>query len=64
MTNEDWISFIEDKGYNRPDLWLSDGWEFIKVKNKPMYWIDKNNLFSLNGVEKINMNSPVSHMFL
>ena len=64
VTNEDWISFIEDKGYNRPDLWLSDGWEFIKSKkiNKPMYWIDKNNLFSLNGVEKINMNSPVSHI--
>ena len=27
-----------------------------------MYWIDNSNLFSLNGVEKINMNSPVSHI--
>ena len=27
-----------------------------------MYWIDNNSLFSLNGVKKINMNSPVSHI--
>jgi ergothioneine biosynthesis protein EgtB len=64
VTNEDWIRFIEDRGYSRPELWLSDGWKFIKKNNinKPMYWIDNNLLFSLNGVEKINMNSPVSHI--
>ena len=64
VTNEDWQLFIEDKGYSRPEFWLSDGWEFI-TKNridKPMYWIDKNLIFSLNGVEKINMDSPVSHI--
>ena len=64
VTNEDWLSFIDDDGYKRPELWLSDGWEFINKNkiNKPMYWIDNNNLFSLNGVEKINMSSPVSHI--
>ena len=64
VTNEDWLSFIDDGGYKRPELWLSDGWEFISKNkiNKPMYWIDINNLFSLNGVEKINMSSPVSHI--
>jgi len=64
VTNEDWIRFIEDKGYSRPELWLSDGWKFIKKNNinKPMYWINNNLLFSLNGVEKINVNSPVSHI--
>ena len=64
VTNEDWLSFIDDDGYKRPEFWLSDGWEFINKNkiNKPMYWIDNNNLFSLNGVEKINMSSPVSHI--
>ena len=64
ITNKDWKNFIEDKGYSRPELWLSDGWEFINKNNinKPMYWIDNNFLFSLNGVEKINMHSPVSHV--
>ena len=58
------MEFIEDEGYNRPELWLSDGWKFINKNkiNKPMYWIDNKYLFSLNGVEKINMNSPVSHI--
>ena len=52
------------KATKGPELWLSDGWEFINKNkiNKPMYWIDNNNLFSLNGVEKINMSSPVSHI--
>ena len=27
-----------------------------------MYWIDNNKLFSLNGVEKIVMSSPVVHI--
>ena len=56
VTNKDWKNFIEDKGYSRPELWLSDGWEFINKNsiNKPMYWIDNNYLFSLNGVEKID----------
>ena len=64
ITNEDWLSFIEDDGYTRPELWLSDGWEFInknKIK-KPMYWIDSNHIFNLTGVEKINPESPVSHI--
>ena len=64
VTNRDWLSFIEDKGYRRPELWLSDGWEFINKNkiDKPMYWIDNNELFSLNGVEKIVMSSPVAHI--
>ena len=64
VTNKDWIDFIQDEGYSRPELWLSDGWKFINENkiNKPMYWIDNNSLFSLNGVEKINMNLPVSHI--
>lgn len=64
VTNEDWLSFIDDKGYSRPELWLADGWEFINKNkiDKPMYWIDNNKLFSLNGVEKIVMSSPVVHI--
>ena len=64
VTNKDWKNFIEDKGYSRPELWLSDGWEFINKNsiNKPMYWIDNNYLFSLNGVEKIDPHGPVSHV--
>ena len=41
------MDFIDSDGYKRPELWLSDGWDYVqKYKiNKPMYWIDNNNLF-------------------
>ena len=26
MTCGDWLSFMEDGGYSRPEFWLSDGW--------------------------------------
>ena len=28
----DWLEFIEDDGYRRPDLWLSDGWAVVQAE--------------------------------
>ncbi|MFB5622965.1 MAG: SUMF1/EgtB/PvdO family nonheme iron enzyme, partial [Nitrosarchaeum sp.] len=40
VTNEQYLKFIEDGGYDTYKYWLADGWE--KVKNNewktPMYW--------------------------
>ena len=30
VSNNEWLEFINNDGYNRPELWLSDGWDFIK----------------------------------
>ncbi len=64
VTNLDWKEFIDCDGYNRPELWLSDGWEFIKKSNinKPLYWIDNNHQFSLFGVQKLKLDQPVSNI--
>ena len=64
ITNKQWNHFIKNNGYNDHRFWLSDGWDYIKANNidKPMYWIDSNYQFSLNGVVKINDNNPVSHI--
>ena len=64
VSNNEWREFIDSNGYKRPELWLSDGWEFInKYKiNKPMYWIDQKYQFCLTGIERIDNDQPVSHI--
>ena len=29
ITNGEWLSFMSDNGYRRPELWLSDGWDWV-----------------------------------
>ena len=64
INNKDWKEFIDDDGYNRVEFWLSDGWNFIKKNSidKPMYWLDKEQHFTLNGINKIDDFQPVSHI--
>ena len=67
ITNQQYLEFIEDRGYETYKYWLSDGWEKVK-KNKwksPMYW-EKNegewNVRNFLGIRKINPNEPVCHV--
>jgi hypothetical protein len=40
VTNGDWLEFIADGGYERPELWLSDGWATVVAEGwtAPGYW--------------------------
>lgn len=40
VTNAEWLAFMDDGGYQRPDLWLSDGWAMVNAKlwQAPFYW--------------------------
>jgi len=40
VTNGEWLEFMADGGYRRPELWLSDGWARIKTEGwqAPLYW--------------------------
>src|SRR5947208_2771563 len=42
VTNADWMAFIADGGYQRADLWLSDGWARVQAEGwaAPEYWRD------------------------
>ena len=32
VTSGDWLAFIADDGYHRPELWLSDGWAAVQAQ--------------------------------
>ena len=40
VSNREYLAFIEDGGYERPELWLSDGWDARAAQqwSAPMYW--------------------------
>ncbi len=40
VTSGEFLAFIEDNGYSRPEFWLSDGWNVVKAQQweAPLYW--------------------------
>lgn len=42
VTNGEYLAFIADGGYQRPELWLSDGWDWVTQHSIrcPLYWND------------------------
>jgi dimethylhistidine N-methyltransferase len=67
VRNEDWLTFMQDGGYERPELWLSDGWSAVQSQGwkAPMYWrpTDKGWVaMGLQGEHMIDIEAPVVHI--
>jgi ergothioneine biosynthesis protein EgtB len=68
ITNEEYLRFVADKGYERSELWLSDGWDWIKsnVLRRPLYWQQEGpsefTFFTLNGMQSLEGSAPVCHI--
>ncbi len=67
VTNEDWLAFIADGGYARPELWLSDGWAAVQLHGwqAPGYWQLQDGqwlAFSSAGVRPLRRGEPVCHV--
>ena len=67
VTNRDFLEFIEDSGYHRPDLWLSDGWDAARrgAWEAPLYWegpLDDPLEFTLAGLRPLDLDAPVCHV--
>lgn len=60
---------MEDGGYQRPELWLSLGWNAVNEKkwNSPLYWEKRDEnwfAFTLGGMTELNPDEPVCHVSL
>ena len=67
VTNKEYIEFMEDDGYKRPTLWLSDGIATVESQGwqAPLYWEKVDNEwwnFTLSGYRKVNPAEPVCHV--
>ena len=66
VTNAEYLAFIEDQGYQRVELWLSDGWQQIQQHDwqHPLYWQQDNHWLemTLAGMRKLDPHQPVCHI--
>ncbi|WON74433.1 ergothioneine biosynthesis protein EgtB [Nitrosospira sp. Is2] len=67
VTNREYLAFISDGGYHRPELWLSDAWDHV-CRNGwtvPLYWEQAGNewtQFTCGGTVPLNPAEPVCHI--
>jgi ergothioneine biosynthesis protein EgtB len=63
----EFIDFIQDGGYRRPELWLSLGWTAVQQQgwDSPLYWVQRDGQwfqFTLAGLQPVDPNWPVCHV--
>ena len=64
VTNGEYQHFIDDGGYTRPGVWLSDGFAAVQTLGwrAPLYWLDDGSEFTLQGVVARDADAPVRHL--
>jgi len=67
VTNGEFMAFIADDGYERPEQWLSEGWATINAQgwHAPLYWTKIDDTwwhYTLAGLRRVDPNEPVCHV--
>jgi ergothioneine biosynthesis protein EgtB len=67
VTAGEFLDFMNDGGYRRPELWLSLGWSIVRDQKwaAPLYWVERDgnwHEFSLGGLRPLNADEPVCHV--
>ena len=67
VTNGEYLEFIADGGYDKPALWLAEGWDVRTAQcwSAPLYWErdgDNWRTFTLHGMQPLAQNEPVCHV--
>ncbi|HEV7281540.1 MAG TPA: ergothioneine biosynthesis protein EgtB [Pirellulaceae bacterium] len=66
-TNGDFLAFVLDGGYRRPELWLSLGWATVRERGwkAPLYWHEREGelfQFTLDGLLPLDPDAPAMHL--
>jgi ergothioneine biosynthesis protein EgtB len=69
VTCREYLEFMRDGGYDRAELWLSEGWDTVKTQGwtAPLYWFEGNRewrVFTLRGPASLEAltDTPVCHV--
>jgi ergothioneine biosynthesis protein EgtB len=68
VTNADFLAFMGDGGYRRPELWLADGWATAQARGweAPEYWQRRDDgswlHMTLGGMRPVVGDWPVVHL--
>ena len=76
VSSAEYLAFIDDNGYTRPEFWLSEGWSMMRREGwqAPLYWQRSSDadapsgwqVFTLNGFKPLDqlLDAPVCHLSL
>ena len=72
VTCAEYLAFIDQNGYNRPELWLSEGWTTMRAEGwqAPLYWQRDNStnsgwrIYTMHGFRSLDdlSETPVCHL--
>ncbi|MEO1526295.1 MAG: ergothioneine biosynthesis protein EgtB [Planctomycetota bacterium] len=67
VRNGEYLEFIEDGGYDRPEYWLSAGWSTVENCGwaSPIYWRKQDGQwleFTLAGLRPLDIDAPLTHV--
>ncbi len=67
VSHGDWLGFMADGGYARPELWLSLGWDWVQQgrRRAPLYWRQRDERWfahTLQGQVEVDPHTPACHL--
>ncbi len=67
VTYGEYLEFIGDDGYRRPEFWLALGFDAAQAQNwkAPLYWEKRDGrwtVFTLHGMANVDSDAPVTHV--
>jgi ergothioneine biosynthesis protein EgtB len=67
VTCREYLAFMGEDGYARPELWLSEGWQRVQLEGwrAPLYWERRDGrwaTYTLDGLREVRPDEPIAHV--